>query len=432
MAHLLVRGPKDPFEVVSPSVTLLRNVIGDNSGNLLFLEAAYRLLAAEGVHVTTDRFRVDPGLADEMNERYDAYVIPLANAFRPSFESTLVRLTALIQRLRIPVVILGVGAHGTVAYTAPRLRPIAPSVKAFVSAVLDRAPSIGVRGAFTQEYLNDLGFRDVDVIGCPSMFAFGPGLRVHRRRPSLAADARLAITISPYVRAMGDVAAFHHARYPNLRYIAQDLDTLAALMWGVARPKSSPDDKLPIHPQHAMFRENKVRFFVDPWPWLAYLRDFDFVFGTRIHGNIAALLAGTPAYVFAHDSRTRELAEYHAIPHRVIGEVTPTTDAAQLYEEADYSAFNAAQPERFATFARFLDRHGLGYVLDRGTDRPAFDARVAATAFPHAVKPISARRERPLVVPIGRQLYRAVRWTRAATRPLRTAIRRRRGRARDA
>jgi polysaccharide pyruvyl transferase len=424
MMRILLRAPKDPFEVVSPRATLLGNYIAENSGNLLFLEAAYRILAADGVEIVPDRLHIDPRSADRINERYDAYVIPLANAFRPSFAPALSRMTALIQRLRIPVVVLGVGAQGTVGYDWERLRSIESTVKGFASAALDRGPSIGVRGAFTQRYLNHLGFRDVDVIGCPSMFAYGPGLQVRRKRPSLDKDARVAITISPYVRAMGDVAAFHHARYPNLRYIAQDLATLAALVWRSAPPKSSPDDKLPIHPEHPMFLENKVRFFVDPWPWLSYLRDFDFAFGTRIHGSIAALLAGTPAYVFAHDSRTRELAEYHAIPHRLMSAVTPTTDAAALYEEADYTPFNAAQPERFSVFAAFLERHGLGHVLAAGSERPTFDARIAATQFPGPVDAAGVRRENQLYVRAGRLAYAAKQRIRTRTRGFRQARRR--------
>ena len=62
-------------------------------------------------------------------------------------------------------------------------------MKAFVRAVLDHGPSIGVRGELTAEYLRSLGFRDVEVVGCPSMFAWGPDLRVERKVPELTRDA---------------------------------------------------------------------------------------------------------------------------------------------------------------------------------------------------------------------------------------------------
>jgi hypothetical protein len=73
-----------------------------------------KVLGAPGVELETDGLRVQPSAAREINERYDAYVIPLANAFRPGYETQLIQLTKLLRRLTIPVSILGVGADGTI------------------------------------------------------------------------------------------------------------------------------------------------------------------------------------------------------------------------------------------------------------------------------------------------------------------------------
>ena len=141
-------------------------------------------------------------------------------------------MTQLIRRLRIPVVIMGVGAQSNLRYQTERLGPVEESVRAFVSAVLDRGPSIGVRGEFTHDYLRGLGFRDVEVIGCPSMFFDGDRMPIEKRPPALTPGSTLAMNVTPYVKRMGDVVMSHHARYPNLRYIAQDLATLELLLWG--------------------------------------------------------------------------------------------------------------------------------------------------------------------------------------------------------
>jgi Polysaccharide pyruvyl transferase len=429
MKHLLLRARKDAFDVVSPEDSLVRNTIADNSGNLIFSVAAQRLLATATADVTVDRFVIDPGDADRINERYDAYVIPLANAFRPSYEPTLHRLTALIRRLRIPVVVLGVGAQADVHYRTERLRPIEPAVRAFVGAALDHAPSIGVRGELTQSYLEGLGFRDVEVIGCPSLFIDGRQLRVDKPGPVLAPDARVAINVSPYVTAMGPIVRRHVERYPNLRYIPQDIDTLELLLWGGVGEDVPASEPRPIHPAHPLFRDDRARFFVDPWPWLAYLRTVDFSFGTRIHGNIAALMAGTPAVVLAHDSRTLELARYFAIPHRRIGELPADIDAADLYAEADYTAFNDGHAARFATFAAYLARHGLDHAFAAGETDPPFDTRAAATAYPPAVTAASRRPPRGVAGRIRRIRRRARRQLRGAwVRRARVALARRRGR----
>ena len=387
MQQILLRARKGPFDVVNAEDTLLRNMIAANVGNLIFSVAAHGILHTAGTTITADRFVIDPNDAGRINERYDAYVIPLANAFRVTYESNLIRLTQLIRQLRIPVVILGVGVQSNLRCEMARLRPIQASVKAFASAVLDRSPSIGVRGEVTLDYLNGLGFRDVEVIGCPSLFMHGPDLAIQKRVPALQRDARLAINVSPYVQAMTPIVTRHIERYPNLTYIPQDLDTLELLLWGPsgAHDKVAPTDPRPIHLAHPLFRDDKVRFFVDPAPWFQFLSGVDFSFGTRIHGNIAALIAGTPAVVLAHDSRTLELARYFEIPHRLMPEVAPDTDASDLYAEADYGPFNRGHAARFATFAGFLERHGLDHVFRSPAPEPDFATRLASTSFPPAV-----------------------------------------------
>ena len=181
---------------------------------------------------------------------------------------------------------------------------------------------------------------------------------------------------------MGPVITSHVARYPNLEYIAQDRDSLRLLLWGDEPEGASPSSPMPIHRSHPLIRDDKTRFYVDPWPWLDDVRRMDFMFGTRIHGNIVALLAGTPSYVIAHDTRTLELARYFGIPHRTTAEVTPDMDAADLYAEADYAGVMTGHAARFAVFTDYLERQGLRHVFQPGEDPTAFDRRIAAIDFP--------------------------------------------------
>ncbi len=428
MKEILLRARKDPFAVVSPEETLDKNLIAENAGNLIFSTAAYKVLATANTRVAVDGFIADPGSADAINERYDAYVVPLANAFRISFEANLIRMTSLIRRLRIPVVVLGVGAQANVQNDPARLSQIEGSVRDFAAAVLDRSPTIGVRGEFTADYLTGLGFRDVDVIGCPSMFLRGEGLQVEKRAPTLTPNARLTINVSPYVKAMGPVVMHHVERYPDLTYVAQDLATLERLLWGDTGAPVDPAEPLPIHLAHPLFRDGKVRFFIDPWPWFKHLSTRDFSFGTRIHGNIAALIAGTPAFVLAHDSRTLELVRYHEIPYRLMRDVRTDTDAAELFESADYGPFNGGHAARFATYTAFLDRHGLDHIHRTPPPDPDFDTRMAATTFPPAVTVESRTVARGLAGRVNRERRRLRRSLRAGwVRRARVALARTRG-----
>lgn len=386
MKRILLRSPKSPFEVVPPLEVYRRNLIGENSGNLVFIHAAHRILSTHDAEVEAGGLTPRPEDADAVNERYDAYVIPYANAFRPRFLPSLERMTRFLEHLRIPVVVLGVGVDATLDYDFSGLRSVDDAARAFVNAVLERSPSIGVRGEATEAYLRTLGFRDVEIVGCPSMFLHGARLPVEKRVAALDRDSPISINVSPYRSEMGDVLLHHLERYRRLVYIAQDRPSLG-LMLGVEDPAASATpSRSPVHLSHPVFQQGRARFYVEPWQWISDLRSFDFAFGSRIHGNIAALLAGTPAYLFAHDARTLELARYFAIPHRLLPDVTPDIDAADLYAEADYTDLVAGHAARFERFADYVGRQGLGHVFAGGEDPSRFDARIASIRFPGPVR----------------------------------------------
>ncbi|MET7453297.1 polysaccharide pyruvyl transferase family protein [Streptomyces sp. NPDC005574] len=390
MKRILLRSGKSPYDVVPVEEALHRDVIATNSGNLIFSDAAHKILETPDVEVVSNRMRIDPTAAGRINEEYDAFVVPLANAFRLSFEPALQKLTRLITKLKIPVVVVGVGAQSSLDYNPDRLKAMEPSVREFVSAVLDRSATIGVRGEFTEQYLKGMGFRDVEVIGCPSLFMYGKELAVHKPATALTADSRIAINGShSAVRTQGmdQVIRRTHARYPNLRYIAQNLSDAKQLHW---RDLSHPNGKvtgMPSHPDHPMYAEDKVRIYIDPVTWIDDLRDFDFSFGSRIHGNIAALLAGTPATVLTADSRTLELCRYFDIPHQRIDQIPEDLDPARLYEEADFTKLSGGHQERFERFTGFLDKNGLQNTFTHGDGGAAFEARMRKLRFPAGIRP---------------------------------------------
>ncbi|MEU6066112.1 MULTISPECIES: polysaccharide pyruvyl transferase family protein [Streptomyces] len=391
--RILLRSGKSPYDVFSVEEALHRDVIATNSGNLIFSDASHKILETPATEVVSNGISTEVAAASRINEEYDAFVVPLANAFRPSFENGLRRLTRLITRLRIPVVVLGVGAQTGVNYNPTRLQRIEPAVREFVSAVLDRSASIGVRGEFTEQYLKDMGFRDVEVIGCPSLFMYGHQLGVHKRAVALTPESRIAINGShSAVRAQGldGIIDRAHERYPRLRFIGQNLSDARQLHW---RDLSDPNARvtaMPTHPDHPMYREDKVRVYVDPVTWIDDLRSFDFSFGSRIHGNIAALLAGTPATVLCGDSRTLELCRYFDIPHRRLDKVVKdpeSADPARLYEDADFTKLVGGHPERFERFTAFLDKNGLENTFTHGDGGAAFEERMRSLSFPAGVRP---------------------------------------------
>ncbi|WP_030900765.1 polysaccharide pyruvyl transferase family protein [Streptomyces sp. NRRL F-5126] len=390
MKRILIRSGKSPLVAAAPTEFVHRDLIGTNTGNLLFSDSAHKMLSLPDTEVVSNGIRTDPSArrAAEINEQYDVFVVPLANAFRPTFRASLDRLSTLIEQLTIPVVVFGVGAQAPADYDTAWLKPMEDSVRRFVSAVLDRSSSIGVRGELTADYLKGLGYGDVDIIGCPSMFLHGPDFP-DVRAVELTPDSPVALNLSPDAVPVGDIAGIaRHAwdRYPRLMYYAQNTTDAELLLWGDTTPESGRQDDFPLHLSHALLRENKVRMPLDPATWISELRSYDFAYGTRIHGNVAALLAGTPSVVLTHDSRTLELCRYFDIPHRPLTELAADTDPRDLYESADFSGIAKGHAARFERVVAFLDRNGLRNTYTHGDGGAAFDARLALLDLPESMQ----------------------------------------------
>ncbi|MRJ76013.1 polysaccharide pyruvyl transferase family protein [Aeromicrobium sp. SMF47] len=396
MTRLLIRSGKDPFTPVAAESTLTQDVFNSNSGNYLFQHSVWKALStdtAELVSNGTLSERVVPqrGDAQRIDEEFDHFVVPMANAFRADFEPRLSRLADLVERLTIPVTVVGIGAQAAHGQGIESLAPVSETVKRFVGAVLDRSASIGVRGEFTKSYLLSLGFPEasVDVIGCPSLFLHGPDFRVDKRAEAIGPDSRLALNLTPEVRGIGAFATAQAERHPHLTYIGQDANDLRLLLWGTPFPHVH-DPLVPVHLEHPIYQQDRMRLFLDTWTWYDFMATQDFAYGTRFHGNVAALLGGTPALLLAHDSRTLELAEHHRMPYTLMPELSADLRAEDLYESTDLTEFNAAMPDRFARYTAFLERNGLEHIWTPGHGRGDFDERLAAATFPRPVQPLIA------------------------------------------
>lgn len=397
MKEILLRASKRPWEALSAVETLRTGALAKNAGNLLFGESVYRTLSTPGTTVTPDRYEshrigTDHDYAMMVNDSYDHFVIPLANAFRPAFRGPLRKLTHLIRQLDIPVTVIGVGSQHRLGEEHGVDDELRNDVRAFMAAVLDRSASVGVRGEYTAGFLKELGFGEqhVDVIGCPSVFMKGWPSSIAKKIDHLSVDSRIAMTVSPYVSKLNTVVATHTRRYPNLIYVPQNHSDLNMMVWGEDR--SQPKNEWnPTHTRHPLYLQDRMRFPLDPKTWTEYLSGFDFLFGSRIHGTVAGILAGVPSMLLVHDTRTLELAEYHAIPHIMLSDLKKNTDATELFERTDYSAYNSRRAEVQSTYVAFLEKNELDHVLHKGADPVEFDTRLADAKLPSMVTTPFAR-----------------------------------------
>lgn len=394
--RILIRAGRAPHQSIGLEAAHAYRGVGTfstNTGNMLFQDAVYRTLVTPDTELVVDslgseRRGIDQAYIDRINAEFDLMVLPLANAFRDDFVTPLTRLTTVVEGLTIPVVVTGIGGQlpldGDPRHSDPAIDEAATR---FVRAILERSESIGVRGEFTKGYLIQLGFdaERIDIVGCPSLHVGGPDAVATKPAAQLNPDSRIVLSLTPGVPAARTLLEHNHSRYPNLTYLAQDNDTLGLLLWGEEFEASAG---LPGTLDHYLCVEDKIKVIVDPQPWVDFLCTQDFAAGTRIHGNVAALLAGRPAFALAHDSRTLELCRFHQIPHLELaadgtadGE---SLDVADLYERTDLAAFNIARQANHAAWIEFLDRNRVphGEELDEGYEARLKQVEFAAPAGP--------------------------------------------------
>lgn len=391
--RIVMRGGKPPHLALSPGASLnfsRAGVFTSNAGNLAFATAVYRQIRTEHTEVSVDGMYLDSvvskNAAARLNAEADVVVLPLADAFRRSFVGQLKRLSRIIEKLTIPVIVIGVGGRAklTEGSTLDAVETVNKAATRFVRAVLDHSESIGVRGHYTAEYLESLGFSSdrIDVIGCPSMFDLDHPRSIEKPA-SLDPNDPMILTLSPYIPRIEEFLQHNMSRYPNMVFMPQRREDLRLLLWG--EPVKGYRSGLPSDVNDPLYRSGRMAMGVDVSTWANFAGQHKFAVGTRVHGSMVALHGGTPAFLLAHDTRTLELAEYHQIPHMQITEGGPL-DALELFEQADYTNYNAVADERWRTYAAFLERNGLDHTMG---DNPnvAYDEKLARTKYPAIVRP---------------------------------------------
>lgn len=385
MKRILVRASKAPFDVLHQGpipAWAMRRVFEahrfegtKNYGNLVFAHSAFKALSAPTNELDIDRYQLSlsddfAAEAERINASYDAFVIPLCNSFRVPYKRTLARIAKNLQMLNIPCIVTGVGAQLTLGGDFAELDSIRDEAKAVVSAVLERSQSIGVRGEITRDYLIHLGFPPdkVVVIGCPSIFYNGARMNVEKGELG-----PVAVNLTPMDDARIMPFLKYFERHPeNATYVPQErhlMSKMASYTTGTV-PVLSPQ-----HPASALLRAGNVAFLTDLVPWMDFLRKQSFAIGTRIHGNITAIISGAPGHVIAHDTRTLELSRYNDIPHTPINELAGF-DLAKTFDRSNYEALNRNHAARTRVYADFLERNGLDHILYDNVALDAHELRV--------------------------------------------------------
>lgn len=395
MKRILIRTGMLPTDCFRPEDFIKENLMGGNIGNFLYVYGILRnIVTNPDCRVDSTYYKTASLDADYINENYDCFIIPLADAFRDDFVVELDKLTALVKSLKIPCYVIGAGLRDEYEPTFKNGFSFDENVKSFINAVLEKSTIIGVRGQITADYLTHLGFkegRDHIPIGCPSMYTYGPNLRVST--PKITGDSRISINTnikSPEI--IKDFLRGTVKEIPDYTFVPQSRAELKYVYTGV--PFKIMGKHIPIYTDSPLFEGNHIKFFLNIKSWLDYFDDVDLSVGSRLHGNIAALLSGTPAIFITKDARERELDDFHHFNSFPFTSLTKSTTIWELIEKSDFSKFEKYQLENYKIFNSFLDLNKLEHNDQTESSAVSYDELIKDVKVLPPVKSFRAVSER--------------------------------------
>lgn len=366
----LVRSAMDIFNDRDLTDIIVNDKVGSNSGNMLFVSSIVKNIYAskeDTFKFISTKYMFSYDEVEKFNKEYDMFIIPLANAFRSNFIGELNLITDLVNKLKIPSVVIGVGLQEKFDGKGFKFDK---SVKRFVKACTKNNKVLGLRGQNTANYLEYLGFKEhkhYEVIGCPSMFFHGDKLEIEKKK--LNKNLKLNITLKhnlpekyhQFVQKTADEYKNHIFTIQNMDEII--LHYLSLPLTAKAKTKTTYNNYYPRSRDEG--DSSRVIAFVDFMSWTKYVRaNIDLSCGNRIHGNIVALLSGKPCFIIACDSRVQELCEYHKIPHVTLDNLDLNKSILDYYKEANYDDIQKNHKAKFDKFINYLRHNNITTIYD--------------------------------------------------------------------
>lgn len=342
------------------SAELILSRTGRNTGNLMFISALHRV-------VKHDRFSSGLRFDRSIRQLHDGLIIPAANWL--SAHSDWGVLAKLVEVSKMPCVMVGLGAQSHSKAAIPKLTG---GTLRLIQIVSERSHSISVRGVFSAEVLAHYGIKNVTITGCPSLLwhvdrpAYVEPVKIFGDQLSICAtreDAYRSLR-DKSVRNRVSLHLSRVARRKGYDFVAQtEMHDINVARGTFAGPDEERESLRYVRAAYDERDDRAIReylakhlkVFCSVPDWLQYLKGRDLVIGTRLHGVIAALLAGVPGALVVHDARTLEMIEHLAIPALMANEVIAAGDDVRgLCEKIDLSAFNARMQSYFSQFREFF------------------------------------------------------------------------------
>lgn len=349
--------------------------LGTNMGNLAFVYAIKHQLIglAERENLSWS------STPEQIRNAGDLCVIPCANQFGRHHDMG--QLARRIEHISTPFVAIGLGAQSGLDLRIPE---VPDGTVEWLHRIAERAPSrlsnVAVRGEFSRRVLEEYGFPNARVTGCPSLF-LNPSTTLGRLVSDRTVDVPQHVAVAAghpgwqhlhrIEQSLARIVTATNGAYvcqsplESVRMGRGEIEDLSAAE--ADRCRRYIDRELSTNAFKAWARNHAIAFFGVP-AWIEFLRRFDFVVGTRIHGTVLGLQAGVPALCIVFDSRTLELCQTMGIPHisvRDYADGLELKDLSRLFrDQFDAAEFDTNRRFLARSYCEFLEGNGLNVAPD--------------------------------------------------------------------
>lgn len=248
------------------------------------------------------------------------------------------------------------------AFTNDEITPVSDELKRFLEMLAERC-ELGVRTSYDAEFLNDIGIKNVRVIGCPSLFW-------HMNRDFSVDDMNCEVEqlnanfTTDFANLGIDQRSAVEKHWPLIMYYMR-LCSESNVKVNLTMQKPPFAEINDIHAVLLSYAEvhdfytKCGRYFYSAEDWIKGLATDDFSMGTRFHGNVAAILAGVPALPINVDKRMKGMNEFFKIPSIDIGQFDMNKPIEYYRELADYTEFNKNYKKVYDNFVDYCNKNGV-------------------------------------------------------------------------
>lgn len=330
---------------------------GNNTGNLLFVEGIKEQIYFEQELWVLDKIN--------NNIKKPVAIMPSANFIINGSDNWILSCKKFLENNDCPITLAGLGAQSSKKLNTPKklVEALTSTKKEYFKMVSERAVTIGVRGEFTAECLELMGIKNYRIIGCPSFFKYINGRYPKLQRPSLECTQMTVTTgnaLESRILEMGIKlnSIWLMQMMTEMPKSAFENETISAI-WVNRR---FPDLRCSLEEYSKYLKEQSRIFFrLNDWNQYYKQENVKFAYGSRFHGNMAAIRNGVPALWIAHDSRTTELVKTLHLPYITIEKFAEIKNAEELLDYCDYSDMYKSYRSLCNNYVEFLEENHISH-----------------------------------------------------------------------